>query len=343
MKRFVCTGRGQVGWQEVEDRALQPNEVRVRNWYGTEKHGTMMAFFKGYANDRGRWDADALMHRPGEGELWSYPIPLGNMQYGEIVEVGAEVEHRHVGDVVFFSDGFRPVSVVPWHQVFPATQGMEWEDAMMLDPLEFALGALRDGNVRIGDHLAIFGLGAIGLALVQAAIAAGAERIFAIDPILDRRDIAEKLGADACLDPTGTDVGAVLRELADGIGVDVAIDFSGSRHALQAAIRGVGYGGTVVCGAFPPPYDGGLDFGGEAHMNRPKIVFSRACSDPNPDYPRWDHTRIRWAAYELIARSQVRGGEIIGPIIDFEDLPKVYPRIAEDPQRHLKLAVRYPQ
>lgn len=342
-KRLVCADRNLVAWQEYTDKPLEPDEIRVRNEHGVEKHGTMMAFFKGYANDRGRWDEEALLHRTGEGELWSYPIPLGNMQMGTIVEVGPEVPQGKVGDKVFFSDGFRPTSTIKWHKAWPLADGMDWRDALMMDPLEFAVGALRDGHVRIGDHVAVFGLGAIGLAVVQAARAAGADLVIGFDPILDRRDIATQCGADYVYDPTNIDAGLKIRQDTGDVGADVVIDFSGSRQALQAAIRGVGYGGTIVCGAFPQPYGAGLDFGGEAHMNRPKIVFTRACSDPNPDHPRWDHLRIQSACYQLIAAGQIRGDLVIGPIIAFEDLLEEYPKIAKDPQGHLKLAVRYPQ
>ena len=62
--------------------------------------------------------------------------------------------------------------------------------------------------------------------------------------------------------------------------------------ALQAAIRGVAFGGTVVAGAAPAPYGPGLDLGAEAHYNRPNLIFSRACSDPNREYPRWNENRV---------------------------------------------------
>ena len=56
--------------------------------------------------------------------------------------------------------------------------------------------------------------------------------------------------------------------------MDVAIDYSGAPQALQAALRGVAYGGTVVAGAFPPPHQAGLDLGAEAPLNLPSIVFT---------------------------------------------------------------------
>jgi len=337
-KRLVCTGIGQIDWLEYEDAPLKEGQIRIQSSFGVEKHGTMMAFYKGYANDRGRWDADALIHRTDEGVLWNYPIPLGNMQVGTVLE--SRCSEFKEGDEVFASMGFRPTGAVDAKDCWHLRPGVRKQDALLLDPAEFALGGIRDGNVRAGDRIAVFGMGAIGLVTVQIAAAAGVETIIAIDPVSARRDAAIQCGATHVIDPVGSDVGLALRELSMG-GVDVAIDFSGSRHALQAALRGVRYLGTVVYGAFPAPFDGGLDFGGEAHMNRPKIVFSRACSDPNPEHG-WSHRRIQEACYHLINSGKLNGDPILGPFIAFDDLLEEYPKIATNPELGVKLAVTYP-
>lgn len=340
-KRLICPAVEQVAWQDYQEPAsLEGTQVRVRFEYGVEKHGTMMAFYKGYGNRRGAWDYQALIHRP-EGVLWEYPIPLGNMQFGQVVEAGPAVSHLQEGDRVYFSSPFQPTAVVDESVCRILKEGISWKSAMLLDPAEFALGVVRDGHVRAGDSVAVFGLGAIGLVAVQFARIAGALKTFAIDPLPNRRAAASQLGSDQVIDPTDEDVGLILRERTGGRGVDVVIDFSGSQHALQAGLRGVAYGGTIVCGAFPPPYGGGLDFGGEAHMNRPTIVFSRACSDPNPDHPRWNHPRIQDACQAFIEKGLLNGEPIITPVVKFDDLPEEYPRIATEPQNNIKLAVEY--
>lgn len=327
-KRLVVSAPGEIGWLDVLDREPGPGETRVRPTHGVEKHGTMAAFVKGYANARGRWDAEARVHRP-EGVLWSYPVPLGNMQFGA----------TEAGERVAWWGPFQDSATVASSSLRPLGR-MDWRDAAMQDPGEFALGALRDGGARIGDDVAVFGLGAIGIAAVQLARAAGVARVFALDPVAARREVAERHGAIAI---DAEDAGMALREATGMRGVDVAIDFSGSWRALQAAFQGVGYGGTIAYGAFPAPFPAGLDLGGEAHMNRQRLVFSRACSDPNPDHPRWDEARIREAVWGMIERGALRGEGIVDEPVAFADLPRVYPEIATHPERHLKLSVEYPQ
>src|SRR5580704_14806717 len=102
LKRLVCVKEGEVAWQEFEPKPLGADQVRVKNRLGAEKHGTMMAFYKGCANRRGSWDSEARIHRP-DGVLWNYPIPLGNMQMGEIVSLGSSVSGYSLGDTVYFS------------------------------------------------------------------------------------------------------------------------------------------------------------------------------------------------------------------------------------------------
>jgi threonine dehydrogenase-like Zn-dependent dehydrogenase len=338
-KRLVCVREGVVDWQPIEPRSLSAGQVRVKNRFGAEKHGTMMAFYKGYANRRGSWDAEARIHRP-DGVLWNYPIPLGNMQMGTIVEVGERAGGHAVGDTVFFGGAFQEESVVALDEL-RVLPGVDWKSGMLLDPAEYAIGAIRDGNLRLGDNVAVFGLGAIGLVAVQACVAAGANRVIAIDPMANRRQAAESCGAGSVLDPVGVDVGQILRDRTGGLGPDVIIDFSGNRSALQAALRGISYGGTIVCGAFPAPHESGLDFGGEAHMNRPKIVFSRACSDPNPDHPRWDWQRIREESARLIVSGKLQGEPIVAEPIRFEALLDNYPRIPSGDSDTIKLSVVY--
>lgn len=86
-RALMCNATYEIAFREYEDPALRPTEVRIRPDFGAEKHGTMLAFYKGYANARGAWDQELKVHTSG-GMLWEYPLPLGNMVVGTIIEVG---------------------------------------------------------------------------------------------------------------------------------------------------------------------------------------------------------------------------------------------------------------
>jgi alcohol dehydrogenase len=106
--------------------------------------------------------------------------------------------------------------------------------------------AVADSGLRPGDVAAVLGLGPVGLCAVQAARAAGAAHVFAIDSVPERLRMAESFGAQA-LHLSEHDVRAEVRAATDGRGVDVAIDAVGDPKALDSAVRLTRACGSVQC------------------------------------------------------------------------------------------------
>ena len=96
--------------------------------------------------------------------------------------------------------------------------------------------AVVETGVGSGDSVAVLGLGPVGLCAVQAARAAGAERVFAIDTVDDRLDLADSFGATP-LHLTESDVRGAVKGGTEGRGVDAAIDAVGHPDALELACR----------------------------------------------------------------------------------------------------------
>jgi 2-desacetyl-2-hydroxyethyl bacteriochlorophyllide A dehydrogenase len=105
--------------------------------------------------------------------------------------------------------------------------------------------AISDGEVRPGDSVAVLGLGPVGLCAVQAAVAAGAGPVVAIDTVEERLQTASRFGARA-VHLTEESPRDVVRELTAGRGIDVAVDAVGHPDALELAIRLARRAGTVV-------------------------------------------------------------------------------------------------
>lgn len=338
-KRLICVGPEQLAWHSYDEPTLDGDHVRIRVEQAAAKHGTEMAFFTGYGLARGTYDPSSQVFRH-DPPANPYPFRVGNMLVGRVIEKGPEVKRLEVGERVCLYGGFAETAVAPESRCWSMPQGMPWQNAVCLDPADFALGAVRDGNVRVGDAVAVFGMGAIGLMVLQMLKLAGAYPIIAVEPLAARRVLAETGGADLALDPTACDAGLEIRGATEGRGADVCIEFSGARMALQSALRGVAYGGVVVMGAFPAPYGSGLDLGAEAHHNIPRIVFSRACSQPDRDHPRWNNDRIYAVCWELLKTGRLSGEAIIQPVVRFQDLLAEYPKIAARPEEYVKLGVR---
>ncbi len=340
LRELIARAKEQVAFRTYKRPTLQAHQVRVRSLYGAAKHGTEMALYKGYADARGSYDSEYQVFNTAKHGV-NYPVRLGNICVGEVIQVAPDVTTVQIGDIVFNYGSFREEHVWADKAVRKLPDGVPWQAAVCLDPAEFALDAVRNGQVRIGDAVAVFGMGSIGLIALQIAKLAGAYPVIAIDPLPLRRAVAVTCGADLVLDPTGCDAGLEVKKATQKRGADVCIEYSGHYLGLQAALRGVAYNGTVIASAWPAAYPAGLDFGAEAHMNRPKIVFSRACSQPNPDYPNWNEARLFTAAWRFLVSGAIQTEAIVQPVVNFADLLEEYPKIATQPENNIKLGVRF--
>jgi threonine dehydrogenase-like Zn-dependent dehydrogenase len=331
--------------REYEDQPLKPDEIRVRTECGAPKHGTELHGYRGDSPfSDSHWNSERKLFLPGASES-QFPRSLGNIAVGTVVEVGANVEGVSVGERVAGYGPLRETQTWRWGTsgAYPGVRklppGMSWQAAVCLDPATVALGGIRDGNVRLGDRVAVFGLGAIGLMAMQLARLAGASFVAAIDPLSARRAVARQTGADLVLDPTSADAGLEIRHATGSSGVDVSLETSGSAAALHHAIRGLAFGGTVALTAWYNEFSGGLDFGREAHFNRPTFVFTRAESEPHRDHPRWNNRRQADAAWDLLASGRVTAEAVVQPVVSFEESVEAYQAIDLHPERSVKLGV----
>jgi 2-desacetyl-2-hydroxyethyl bacteriochlorophyllide A dehydrogenase len=112
------------------------------------------------------------------------------------------------------------------------------------DVLGTGYHAIAHAGLRSGDTAAVLGLGPVGLCAIQAARAAGATQVFAIDTVSDRLDMARRFGATP-IHLTDEDPKRAIRTATDGDGVDVVVDAVGDPAPLALAISLVRDAGTV--------------------------------------------------------------------------------------------------
>jgi threonine dehydrogenase-like Zn-dependent dehydrogenase len=135
------------------------------------------------------------------------------------------------------------------------------EQVLMLpDIASTGLAGAESGNVRIGDSVAIFAQGPIGLCATLGARLRGAALIVGVDPLPERRKMSRRFGASLTLDPVTDDVVKRLKDLTGGRGVDVAIEALGRQETFEAALRSTRPGGVlsslgVYSGKLVAPYD----------------------------------------------------------------------------------------
>lgn len=346
MRKLVALKPRVAGLIEYEDRSIESNEVKIKVWFASPKHGTEVVDFRGespfieeYFDEK--WNL-FLPREEGVGIEFG-KFELGNMIVGEIVEKGSGVTEYEIGDFVCTYGQIKEsiiVNAVDNYKLRIVNDKSKWINAVCYDPAQFALSGVREAHIRAGDYVAIFGLGAIGQIAIQLAKKAGASIVIAIDPIEKRRDMALKHGADYVIDSNSDDVGLEIKKLTNKLGVDSVIETSGVTSALQAALRGIAYGGIISYVAFASPFTKPLLLGREAHFNNAKIVFARASSEPNPDYPRWDRKRIEETCWKLLMNGYIDCKYIVDPIVKFESVAESYMKyVDQDPQESIKMGV----
>lgn len=342
MRELLSKEPGKVAWYDYDEAPLPPGHVRVRSRLTAVKHGTEAGLVN--RSDpflRKRYDPELAVFRDfGPGEtLPDQPVAVGNMTVGRVTEVGEGVEGFRPGDLVYGWLGIRETHSPLAERLWLLPKGVGEDAILLLDPGDYALCGVRDGGVRLGDRVAVFGLGAIGLMAVQVLRAAGASQVFAVDPIEARRALALNLGATAALDPAAGDVGLLVKEETGG-GADVALELSGSARALGSAIRATCFGGTIVTvGLYKNSK--GLELGLEWHVNQQRLIASRSMSEPNRDHPAWDRARLRATVIRLFQESRLCADGLLGPVVPFAEAQEAYTELLRNPALGVKLTVRY--
>ena len=126
-------------------------------------------------------------------------------------------------------------------------EGMSSDVALFAgDVMGTGFHAVKDSGMQLGDVVAVLGLGPVGLCAAQVALAAGAAKVFAIDTVAERLDVARAFGAEP-VHLTEQDPKAAIAAATEGRGADVAIDAVGDPRALETAIRLTRACGSVQC------------------------------------------------------------------------------------------------
>ena len=328
---------------DESEAALAGNEVRIRTLYSGISAGTELTLYRGTNPhlDR-RWDPDRRLF-VDEAAVSAYPnTAWGYSEVGEVVELGAGADPALLGAAAWGLWSHRGEVVLPVEKVagrvLPAG----------LDPLAgtfarvgaVALIAVLAADLHIGETVAVFGQGVLGLIATQLAVASGAQ-VVAVDGIAGRRQQATAFGAAHVLDPIADDVGEQVKELTGGHGADVCIEISGSYRALHEAVRSCAAGGRVVAGGFYQGDGLGLRLGEEFHHNRVQLVSSQISSAPLPLAQRWTPERMHRTVVELVAAGRVDVLTLVSHVVPAPLAADAYALLDADPASALQIVLDF--
>jgi threonine dehydrogenase-like Zn-dependent dehydrogenase len=341
---LVFTKPRTIGYEVEEAQPLSPHELRVQTLYSGISAGTELTAYRGsnpYLHKQ--WDEERRLFIPAEKTSLEYPVRgWGYEEVGQVIEIGTAVEGIPLGARVFGTWGHRT------HHVLTAGYA---RDRLMPENLDsilgifshlgaIALNGIHDGRIRLGEIVAVFGLGALGQIVAQGARQSGA-RVIAIDLHDFRLDMARQLGAHVTLNAARENAAEAIKELTNGRGADVCFEVSGSTQALNEAVRAAAYSARVVAMGFFQGEAKGLFLGEEFHHNRVNIVGSQiAGTDPELTY-RWNRLRLAQSAIQLQARGVLNLRPLITHIEPFERAAVLFKTLDHAPEQVVQAVIDF--
>ena len=156
---------------------------------------------------------------------------MGGWKFGNTID-GCQAEY------VVVPDAMANLAAVP--------DDLSDEQVLMCpDIMSTGFGGAERGGIRIGDSVAVFAQGPIGLCATAGAKLSGATTIIGVDRLRNRLDMAKRMGADHVIDSSAVDPVEEIMRLTDGRGVDVAIEALGTQATFEACLRVLRPGGTL--------------------------------------------------------------------------------------------------
>ncbi|MFE0877791.1 bi-domain-containing oxidoreductase [Streptomyces smyrnaeus] len=374
MKQVVQNYKsGELALLDVPVPGCKPGGVLVRSAYslistGTELMKVSEAGMSMVGKARSRPDQVAKVvqsvatngvpatYRKVMGKLDSY-TPLGYSLCGVVEQVGTGIEDVKVGDFVACAGNEHALHAelnwVPENLYAPVPDGLAPRHAAFGTVGSIALQGVRRGEPQLGDVALVIGLGLIGQ-LVMQLLAASGVRVVGVDPDPVRCELAERLGAAACGDPSSAAVEAAVAELTGGLGVDHVYLAAGGadNQPVELAARMSRDRGRVV--------DIGkcrLDLPWNAYYEKELDVrFSRSYGpgryDPEyelegRDYPigyvRWTERRNLACFLDLLARGSVDVDPLVSHIAAFDDAVETYQRLKDGDLKAVAVLFSYPE
>ena len=294
------------------------------------------------------------LHRYAFGMLKPGTI-MGHEYFGEIVDLGKNVEGYKAGDRVARWGGkiipgrdlpnfpprfnarergflqprpgaYAEYMAVRSENVVRVPDEISDLDASLLEPLTVVVHAVRLSKIRLGDSAVVLGAGPIGLFALQCAGLAGALKVYVseINPV--RRKVATELGAHQTFDPSAVDLVQEIVKLTE-IGADVAFECAGAKPTLQQALELVKMSGRVMvislcweqADCVPVEWVG-------------REVEMKAC---------YSHLNSDWAiSLSLIKDKKIKTTPMVSKIVNLEDIQEAFQELLKPQSDLLQVVVQ---
>lgn len=298
---------------ELRQRRLPPlaaDQVLVQSRYSAISAGTEMLIYRGELPQALASDSsiDALA-----GTL-AYPLQYGYALVGQVIAQGEAVSDQWLHQDVFAFHPHATHFITTTSALLRLPTGLNPIEATLLPNMETAVSMVMDGRPLIGERVAIFGQGVVGLLTTALLAQFPLAELVTVDGLAARRTVSAEFGATKTNTPD--------QPLAD---FDLVYELSGAPAALDQAIAACGYGGRIVVGSWYGSKPVTLDLGSHFHRNHIRLISSQVSTLAAAWRGRWDKARRFEVALQQLANTDV--AQLAKQRVPFHDAAHAYHQI----------------
>ena len=262
-----------------------------------------------------------------------FPRHFGYSGSAVVLKTGPDCKRLKPGDrVVVYFGTHSEYAVWPESKLFPIrVPEIDMDEAALSVIAGFPAEGVRKTRLEFGESAMVMGLGILGLMAVQFCCIAGAVPVIAVDLNPVRRELALKMGADYALDPNEKSFLDTIKELTEGMGVNVCVDVAGNATATNTALLCLGRFGRITllgCTRHHGEYDlyhlvhgKGVQVIGANNWARPEYESRPGC---------WTGEDDIFALHKLMKAGRFLMRPLISEIHSPLDAKKVYDRLLND-------------
>ena len=316
-----------------------PGEVLVRAVVSAISPGTEMLFYRDQVPPEMVVDEtiSAL------GGTFAYPLKYGYAVVGRVIALGQDVENSWLGRMVFVFHPHESHFVTAVNNLHSVPLGVTPETAVLLPLMETAVSFLMDGQPMIGERVALFGQGIVGLLTTSLLADYPLASLVTLDRFPLRREWSLRLGAQAALDPGAADVvhqlSAALQGEGKYEGADLVFEISGDPQALDRAIAITGYDGRLVIGSWYGQKRAALELGGCFHRSQMRLISSQVSNIAPRWRGRFDQARRLNLAWSMLSKHAP--GKLITHRFAIGDAAQAYRLLDQHPESTVQIVITY--
>jgi 2-desacetyl-2-hydroxyethyl bacteriochlorophyllide A dehydrogenase len=291
-QRVVMPRPHEVTIESFEVPAPGPGQVLVETEASAISPGTELAVYTGIH----QWLNDPTRTWP------RFPFVPGYSAVGRVAALGEGVDSLAVGDRLVWPGRHQSHTLLtpadPNTALWRIAENVPASVASLALITRFPLTALVRAENLLGQSVAVMGQGTIGQITLRLFAAAGAYPLIGIDPLQQRRTVAERTAGVVTIDPTAGDLREALRAVNSGALPDIVVDATGVPDVVRAAMSAVVDGGKVIMVGSPRGIAGEVDFYWDLHGRSISLIGAHGSAIGNE--PREKFPFVRDRALRLI-------------------------------------------